>query len=109
MSQWHGGKGSKRRNSNDKLYADNWDRIFNKGKKMIKIYGKENCSFCVQAKGLCEREGLDFEYGMLDEDYTFEDFAEKFPTARTFPQITVDDKPIGGFTELKEMVLGNMS
>lgn len=26
--QWHGGKGSQRRNSNDKAYADNYDRIF---------------------------------------------------------------------------------
>lgn len=26
--QWHGGKGSQRRNSNDKAYADNWEKIF---------------------------------------------------------------------------------
>ena len=26
--QWHGGKGSGRRNSNDQAYADNWDIIF---------------------------------------------------------------------------------
>ena len=25
MSEWHGGKGSKRRNTNEKLYADNWE------------------------------------------------------------------------------------
>lgn len=31
--QWHGGKGSQRRNTNDKAYADNWDKIFNKSKK----------------------------------------------------------------------------
>ena len=31
--QWHGGKGSKRRNSNNKAYANNWDLIFNKDKK----------------------------------------------------------------------------
>jgi len=30
---WHGGKGSKRRNSNDKAYADNWDLIFGKKEK----------------------------------------------------------------------------
>lgn len=27
-SNWHGGKGSQRRNSDDKKYANNWDRIF---------------------------------------------------------------------------------
>jgi len=30
--QWHGGKGSQRRNTDDKAYADNWDKIFNKEK-----------------------------------------------------------------------------
>lgn len=33
VGEWHGGKGSKRRNSNDKAYADGWDKIFGKGKK----------------------------------------------------------------------------
>ena len=37
---------------------------------------------------------------MLDVDYTREDFVEKFPEARTFPQITKDGIYIGGFTEL---------
>jgi glutaredoxin 3 len=41
---------------------------------------------------------------MLDEDFTREELFEKFPTARTFPQIVVDGESIGGFTELKELV-----
>ena len=32
MSNWHGGKGSKRRNSNESLYAENWEKIFKKKK-----------------------------------------------------------------------------
>lgn len=36
MTQWHGGKGSKRRNSDEKLYADNWEKIFGKEKPVIK-------------------------------------------------------------------------
>lgn len=31
--QTHGGKGSARRNANDKAYADNWEAIFGKKKK----------------------------------------------------------------------------
>lgn len=31
-SNWQGGKGSQRRNSNEKAYADNWDKIFGKAK-----------------------------------------------------------------------------
>ncbi len=30
--QWHGGKGSKRRNSDESKYADNWDLIWGKKK-----------------------------------------------------------------------------
>jgi hypothetical protein len=30
MSNWHGGKGSKRRNSNEEAYRDNFDKIFGK-------------------------------------------------------------------------------
>ena len=36
MSNWHGGKGSKRRNSDEKLYADNWEKIFGKKKPELK-------------------------------------------------------------------------
>ena len=47
------GKGSKRRPG--KGYEDNWDKIF-KRKDMITIYGKTRCSFCTQAKNLCEQK-----------------------------------------------------
>ena len=34
MSQWHGGKGSSRRNEDAEKIRDNWDRIFgNKSKE----------------------------------------------------------------------------
>ena len=36
MKQWHGGKGSKRRNSNEQLYADNWEKIFGKPEPKVK-------------------------------------------------------------------------
>ena len=49
---------------------------------------------------LCKMKSLEFKKYMIDVDYTREDFAERFPDARTFPQITMDGKYIGGFTEL---------
>jgi hypothetical protein len=36
MSNWHGGKGSKRRNSNEELYSSNWEKIFGKPEPKIK-------------------------------------------------------------------------
>lgn len=35
-SNWHGGKGSGRRGSNDQQYADNWEMIFGKKKPEVK-------------------------------------------------------------------------
>ena len=71
---------------------------------MVKIYGKENCAYCSMAKQLCESKGVEFEYLMLDEDYTQEEFFETFPGARTFPQIIKDGENIGGFMELRELL-----
>lgn len=34
--QWHGGKGSKRRNSNEEAYADGWELAFGKKKPEVK-------------------------------------------------------------------------
>jgi len=68
----------------------------------VEIYSKESCPFCVKAKNLAERENLDFDYYMLNEDFTREELFEKFPTARTFPQIVIDNENIGGYDNLCE-------
>ena len=34
--QWHCGKGSQRRNSDEQSYADNWEKIFGKKEPEIK-------------------------------------------------------------------------
>lgn len=68
---------------------------------MIEIYGKTHCPYCDKAKALATREGLEFKYFMLDEDFTREELFEKFPGARTFPQIKVHGENIGGYTEFE--------
>ena len=103
MSQWHGGKGSKRRGKGDDAYRDNWDKIFKKD-KMITIYGKPRCPFCDRAKALCEQKGLEYDYKMLDADFTAEELFEKAPDARTFPQIWIGDKHVGGYDQFKDEV-----
>ena len=73
---------------------------------IIEIYSKPDCPYCVQAEKLCKQNAIliDYKKYMLDEDFTRDDLFEKFPTARTFPQITLDGESIGGFMEFKEIV-----
>jgi glutaredoxin len=65
------------------------------------VWSKYNCTFCEQAKALLKQKGIPFEEKKIGDGYTREELLEAVPTARTVPQIFLDDQLIGGFTELK--------
>lgn len=65
------------------------------------VWSKYNCPFCEQAKALLKQKGIMYEEKKIGDGYTKEDLLESVPTARTVPQIFIDDNLIGGFTELK--------
>ena len=66
------------------------------------IWSKDHCPYCDQAKALLKNKGIPFEEKKIGDGYTREELLEAIPTARTVPQIFLDDKLIGGFTELNE-------
>ena len=70
------------------------------------VWSKDACPFCVQAKALLESKGIEFEERNVQEDWTKEQLLEAVPTARTLPQIFLDDNYIGGFTELRKHFQG---
>lgn len=70
------------------------------------VWSKYQCSFCDQAKALLTQRGIQFEERKIGDGYTREDLLEAVPTARTVPQIFLDDELIGGFTELKKHLQG---
>ena len=72
---------------------------------MIEIWSKPKCQFCDKAENLCEQKNLDFKKYMLDVDFTREELFKKFPSARTFPQITIDGTLVGGYTEFSAKIL----
>lgn len=75
----------------------------------VEIFGKDQCPFCARAIAIAEEtEGVNFVYNKLGKDFTREELLEKFPKARTFPQIIVDDKAIGGFVDFKEYIKDNV-
>ena len=71
---------------------------------IVEIYGKEQCPFCDMAKWLCTQKEIQFKYKQLGKDFTREEMIEKFPTARTFPQIILNGEKIGGYEQLKQQV-----
>jgi len=70
------------------------------------VWSKDACPFCVQAKALLESRGIEFEERNVSKDWTREQLLEAVPNARTLPQIFLDDKLIGGFTELRKHLQG---
>ena len=44
---------------------------------------------------------------MLNEDYNRDQFFEIFPTAKTFPQIIINEEKIGGYHELERWMAFN--
>ncbi len=70
-----------------------------------KIYTRDNCPFCVNAKTLLNIKNIPYEEIKIGRDITREQFFEALPNAKTVPQIflTVSGSEfyVGGFTELK--------
>lgn len=65
------------------------------------VWSKENCPYCVQAKNLLNLKGIEFEERKIGDGWTKEQLLEAVPTARSVPQIFLDDQLVGGFTELR--------
>lgn len=66
------------------------------------VWSKNQCPYCDQAKALLKHKAIEFEERNVSKDWTKEQLLEAVPNARTVPQIFLDDKLIGGFTELRE-------
>ena len=70
------------------------------------LWSKHNCPNCEQAKTLLKQNGIQFEERKIGDIYTREQLLEAVPTAKSVPQIFLDGKHIGGFTELKAHLNG---
>ena len=66
----------------------------------IRIYSTRWCGYCVRAKALLDAKGLAYEEISLDDDPAFRRNLFDLTGGWTVPQILIDGKPIGGYTEL---------
>lgn len=66
------------------------------------VWSKDNCPNCVQAKSLLKSKSIDYEERNITSDWTKEQLLAVVPTARTLPQIFLDDEYVGGLDHLRQ-------
>ena len=70
----------------------------------IVVYSTNTCPICVKTKELLNKWNLPFEQKMIDEDRAnMVEFSKVTNGARMVPQLTIDGKHIGGFSDLTEL------
>jgi glutaredoxin 3 len=66
----------------------------------ILVFSTRWCGYCVRAKTLLENRGIEYEEISLDDDPAFRQKLFDLTGGWTVPQILIDGRPIGGYTEL---------
>ena len=70
----------------------------------ILIYTSDFCSYCTRAKNLLHRKGVAYEEVHLDRTDLRSRMGLAELTGRyTVPQILIDDRPVGGYDEIKAL------
>ena len=69
------------------------------------MYTTRWCGYCVRAKALLDGKRVDYEEISLDDDLDFRRRLHDATGGWTVPQILVDGKSIGGYTELRRLEL----
>jgi glutaredoxin 3 len=66
----------------------------------VRMYTTTWCGYCIRAKALLDRHGIQYEEILMDDDPAFRQKLLDMTGRWTVPQIFIDDEPIGGYTEL---------
>ena len=70
----------------------------------VKIYSTGSCPICDKTKTLLTKWHISYDEARIDIEQKFmKEMLVVTNHARTVPQITIDNKWIGGFTELTEL------
>lgn len=68
---------------------------------LVEIYTKDYCPYCDKAKLLLDQLNVDYlEIDLVAEPEKYDELALRRPSARTVPQIFINDTGIGGCDDL---------
>jgi glutaredoxin len=69
----------------------------------LTIYSKSGCPYCDKIKQVAEFLEIQKSFKVtvynLNEDFNKDQFYQEFGEGSTFPQVTLDDKHLGGCTD----------
>jgi len=63
------------------------------------VYSKDGCPYCDRIKQVLTLAKLNYVVYDLDKDFNRSEFFEQFGVGATFPQVTVNNKDLGGCTD----------
>ncbi|MGH1397148.1 MAG: glutaredoxin 3 [Trichormus sp.] len=67
----------------------------------VEIYTWATCPFCIRAKGLLTRKGVNFiEYSIDGDEIARAKMSERANGRRSLPQIFINDRHVGGCDDL---------
>lgn len=72
-------------------------------KVKITMYASEYCSYCMAARMLLKKKGVDYDEVLVTNDPALREEMERRSNKTSVPQIFIADQAIGGFDELYEL------
>lgn len=70
----------------------------------VEIYTWTYCPYCVQAKRLLDAKGIQYAEHCIDgDDAARQKMTQRAGGKRTLPQIFIDDRHVGGCTDLYDL------
>lgn len=68
------------------------------------VWTKPGCTFCDMAKSLLQQKGIEYEERNIGSGWTKEQLLEAIPSARSVPQIIINNEYIGTYQHLKDFL-----
>ena len=66
----------------------------------VEVYSTARCPYCVMAKQLLERKGVNYKEIRVDTDPAKRQEMMKKSRQRTVPQVFINNEAVGGYTDL---------
>ena len=72
--------------------------------KSAVVWSKNNCQACETVKDLLAQHKYAFEIISVDTPHGLAEFRKQMPTARSVPQVYIEDQYVGGLQEVKKFL-----